>query len=82
MLKRQFLDRRRRQLLSPSLGPVRLGYHRDQVLTTFDKLLQGGAGEIRGSHEYNPRLCHNVSDADSAIFRYLRWNSSRLSGER
>jgi len=51
MLFGQNLHRRLAGLLSPPLGPVRLGNNRHRPFAKVNHFLQGGAGKCRRSHE-------------------------------
>ncbi len=78
---RQDLDRRRGQLLTPSLRPVGLGDYRQDLLASLDQPLQGGTGECRRPHEYQAQLRHYSISCSSRRRRYFLLKISRFRGE-
>src|SRR6266568_3453083 len=82
MTQRQLLHGRRLCLLAAPLRAVGLGDHRHHLLAPVEKHLQGGAGELRGAHEDDAQIAHQLrSWSYSWVLRYLRRKISRLSGE-
>ena len=62
----------RGQLVSPSLGPVRLGKYAGHIISFPDQGLQGRHRKFRGAHKYDPHcasssgICPLISSSDSS----------------